>query len=88
MAEYMSLVVQVPTLMKISGANGAVLKLPAPSMTNCWINEEEYFRLERFAQKEYNNSSNQQSGTVTANDLLKAIAIMKDASLATQLTKD
>lgn len=72
--------------MKIEGANGAALKLSA--YTSLWISEEDYFRLERLAKTEYNNDSKTQSNTVTANDLLKAIAITKDAALALQLLKD
>ena len=87
MAEYGTLQVKEPTLFKIYGTNGGVLKLS----TQCylWMNEEDYFRLERIAQLEYNNDSKpQQSSTVTAKDLLKAIAITKDSTLAVQLLKD
>lgn len=87
MAEYGTLQVTEPTLFKLWGTNGGVLKLTTQSYL--WLNEEEYFRLERIAQLEYNNDSKPtQSSIVTAKDLLKAIAITKDSTLAIQLLKD
>lgn len=87
MTTYTSIQVSEPTLMKIEGTNGAALKMPG-TIACLWMNDEDYFRLERLAQSEYNNDSKPQSSVVTANDLLKAIAITKDSSLAVQLIKE
>lgn len=88
MATYHTVQVSEPTLIKIADSNGGVLKFPGVTATMTWVSEEEYFKLERLAESEYNKDSKPQSSVVTANDLLKAIAITKDASLAMQLIKE
>ena len=87
MAEYGTLQVLEPTIFKLAGVNGGAIKLSTQAYL--WISEEDYFRLERRAQTEYNNDSkSQQSTQVTQDALLKAIAISQRPELALQLIKD
>lgn len=83
MAEYASMPVTEIVLQKLAGTNGAVLRIP--QFTNLWMSDDDFYKLERTAEKEYNNNSN---AGLTSRDLLMAIAIANHPELSVQLLKD
>jgi hypothetical protein len=83
MAEYSTVTATEIVLQKLAGTNGAVLRIPP--YTNLWMSDDDFFKLERTAEKEYNNNSN---AGLTSRDLLMAIAIANHPELSVKLLKD
>jgi hypothetical protein len=83
LAEYSTMTVTEIVLQKLASTNGAVLRIPP--YTNLWMSDDDFYKLERTAEKEYNNNSN---AGLTSRDLLMAIAIANDPGLSVKLLKE